>query len=374
MIVPQKCKFIVVYANDFYYFSIFASYINKTIKMKKINILFLTILIIASCAKEQSKEYLTLAGTLENNKDSLITIIGASGKIKTITLNADGTFKDTLKVEKAAIYTFQTNNANRAPIYLKNGYNLKLHGNADEFMTSFIFEGKGSSNTNFIIAQLIEGQKNGNPATILALEEEAFDKKIKAMTKSFDSILASYKDLDSSLAAMANQQNKQMAIDFRNVYNANLSIKKGKASPKFTDYVNIKGGTKSLDSFKGKYVYIDVWATWCGPCIVEIPYLQKLEKEYHNKDIEFVSISTDNPSKSGGSWEAAEKKWRNFVKDRQMSGVQLWSGKDYSFQQAYQIRGIPRFILIDPQGNIVNANAPRPSNPNLKTLFASLGL
>ena len=57
-----------------------------------------------------------------------------------------------------------------------------------------------------------------------------------------------------------------------------------------------------------------------------------------------------------------------------MSGYQLWSGKDYSFQQAYQITGIPRFILIDPAGNIVTADAPRPSNPKLIELFDSLSI
>ena len=147
---------------------------------------------------------------------------------------------------------------------------------------------------------------------------------------------------------------------------------KGNPSPKFENYIAFKGGKKSLDSFKGKYVYIDVWATWCRPCIREIPFLQSLEKEYHTKNIEFVSISTDEARRSGGSWEAAEKKWRNFVKEKQMSGVQLWSGEDFNFQQAYQINAIPRFILIDPDGNIVAANAPRPSDPKLKTLFNSL--
>ena len=57
-----------------------------------------------------------------------------------------------------------------------------------------------------------------------------------------------------------------------------------------------------------------------------------------------------------------------------MSVVQLWSGQDFTFQRDYQINGIPRFILIDPQGNIVDANAPRPSDPNLRTLFTSLGI
>ena len=57
-----------------------------------------------------------------------------------------------------------------------------------------------------------------------------------------------------------------------------------------------------------------------------------------------------------------------------MDGIQLWSGKDERFQQEYQINGIPRFILIDPQGNIVDANAPRPSDPRLRNIFNSLNI
>lgn len=46
-------------------------------------------------------------------------------------------------------------------------------------------------------------------------------------------------------------------------------------------------------------MYIDIWATWCGPCQREIPHLQKLEEKYHGKDIYFVSISCDNNKKHG---------------------------------------------------------------------------
>ena len=64
----------------------------------------------------------------------------------------------------------------------------------------------------------------------------------------------------------------------------------GIASPTF-NFENHKGGMTKLEDFKGKYVYIDVWATWCAPCRAEIPYLKKIEENYHNDDIVFVRIS-----------------------------------------------------------------------------------
>lgn len=328
-----------------------------------------------ACSQEHPKNYLTLSGKLENNKDSILSIATRQGILKKIKINKEGAFKDTLKLEsaKGEIYTLQLSNK-AAPIFLKNGYNIVLNGNADEFMTSFKFSGEGASNSNFVLAQIAKSQTIGNPQDILNLEESAFRKKVALLKFEYDSILNSYKNLDSTLYASVKQQNEQLVTYFNNAYAQTQIMGVGKPSPKFENYIDIKGGKKSLDSFKGSFVYIDVWATWCGPCIQQIPYLQSLEKEYHNKNIAFVSISTDESQRSGGSWEAAEKKWRDFVQKRNMTGVQLWSGQDFSFQQAYQINGIPRFILVDTEGNIVDANAPRPSDPALKTLLNSLGI
>lgn len=342
--------------------------------MKKLSTLFFGMFIMIACTQEHSKEYLTFSGKLENNKDSIISISNEKGPVKKIDINKDGSFKDTLNIEKGAIYVFQTSDKKRAPVYLKNGYNITLTGDSDKFMESFKFSGEGASNSNYILAQIEKSEAMGNPQLILDLEESFFRKKVAALKFEYDSILDSYNDLDSALYASVKKQNEQLVTYFDNAYAQSKVMGIGKPSPEFENYLDIAGGNKSLSSFKNKYVYIDVWATWCGPCIQQIPYLQTLEKEYHNKNIEFISISTDEARRNGGSWEAAEKKWRNFVKKKNMSGVQLWSGKDYSFQQAYQINGIPRFILVDPKGNIVDANAPRPSDPNLKTLFTSLGI
>ncbi|WP_276979907.1 TlpA disulfide reductase family protein, partial [Flavobacterium filum] len=134
------------------------------------------------------------------------------------------------------------------------------------------------------------------------------------------------------------------------------------------EYENINGGKTSLESLKGKFVYIDVWATWCGPCIGEIPALKAVEKEYHGKNIEFVSISIDD--------KKDVEKWKKMVADKELKGIQLFADNDWKsdFVKNYAIDGIPRFILIDTEGKIVNADAPRPSDAKLKDLLKEVGL
>jgi len=145
------------------------------------------------------------------------------------------------------------------------------------------------------------------------------------------------------------------------------NLVKGKTSPGF-NFENIDGSMTSLEDLKGKYVYIDVWATWCGPCIAEIPALKELEKSYHGKNIEFVSISVDVYKD--------KEKWLKMVENKELKGVQLIADKDWNsdFVKQYAIDGIPRFILIDSEGNIISANAPRPSNPEISEMLSRLEL
>jgi thiol-disulfide isomerase/thioredoxin len=145
---------------------------------------------------------------------------------------------------------------------------------------------------------------------------------------------------------------------------ASKGLVSGERSPSF-NYINIQGTKVSLDDFKGKYVYIDIWATWCAPCIKQIPYLKKLEDRYHDKNIAFVSISVDKP-------EVIDK-WRKVILDRKLGGTQLFADKsfDSAFMKAYGISSIPRFIVLDTEGNIVDAEAPRPSFEKTITLLDS---
>lgn len=139
----------------------------------------------------------------------------------------------------------------------------------------------------------------------------------------------------------------------------------GKGDPAFNFTAqDINGKDFKLADFKGKPVYIDLWATWCGPCKQEIPHLKKLEKKMAGKDIVFLKVSLD---KNKAAWE----KW---VKEHKSKGYSLHLEKafDAEFTKYYKIGSIPRFMLIDKAGKIVSIDAPRPSDPLLAPMLESL--
>ena len=139
------------------------------------------------------------------------------------------------------------------------------------------------------------------------------------------------------------------------------SLKIGDKSPDF-NATDRDAKEFSLKSLKGKYVYIDVWATWCGPCKREIPFMKELEKKFVGKKIAFVGISSE---KNRG-------KWLEMLRIQKMDGIQLNTSGDESFIKAYKIRGIPRFILLDKKGRILNLNMTRPSDPKTEKALKEL--
>lgn len=124
----------------------------------------------------------------------------------------------------------------------------------------------------------------------------------------------------------------------------------GKMSPEFKA-VDINGKEYTLADFRGKYVYIDMWATWCGPCKREMPYLKALEAEFEGAQIVFLGLSVDKDKQA----------WEKMVRSGELTGVQLYLGTQSKFQEAYKIDGIPRFILIGKDGRIISNDMTRPS-------------
>lgn len=174
-------------------------------------------------------------------------------------------------------------------------------------------------------------------------------------------------NLEKQVARMQSlASDEELKADIQSNYDKMKTLTKGNESPGF-EFKSIRDEMVALNDLKGKNVYIDVWATWCGPCKAEIPHLKELESDYHGKNVEFVSISVDVPKD--------EQKWRDMVKDKELKGVQLISdnGWDTDFVESYLIMGIPRFILLDAEGKIVSADAPRPSsNEEIRSMIDDL--
>ncbi|WP_157298937.1 TlpA family protein disulfide reductase [Chitinophaga oryziterrae] len=126
-------------------------------------------------------------------------------------------------------------------------------------------------------------------------------------------------------------------------------------------YPDMTGKVHHLKDFRGKVVLVDLWATWCKPCLAEQPALETLEKSFEGKDVVFISISIDTE----------KEKWKNMVEEKKLSGLHLYSNNQGSMIADYEVTQIPRFILIDKNGKMVSYDAIRPSDPKLKELIQS---
>ena len=336
--------------------------------MKKI-IYLVAVLGFVACQKPTTHDYVSLSGKISNLKVDTISIYGNNRFHKKIAVNKDGSFKDTLTITDG--YFAITYGKAQAYLTLKKGYELNITADANDFEKSIAFTGDGASTNNYLATKIRTQKEFGldNLEAFFLLEKGDFDTKVSKVDDFNKQLLEKTKDLDTAFVSSEKLANERMVTFLNSNYTAqHLKLTKfaiGKPSPSF-NLENYKGGKTSLNSLKGKYVYIDVWATWCAPCRQQIPALKKVEETYKGKKIAFVSLSIDK--------KVDKAKWRKMIKNDKLGGIQLLAENDWNskFVKDYQISGIPRFILIDPQGNIVDADAPRPTDPRLIALFDSL--
>ena len=309
-----------------------------------------------------SQQKVLFHGKIANRNSDVLYIKDNNTIIKEIKLNTEGAFNDSFETKEGLYQMFD--GVEYADLYLKPGYDLDLKMDAKQFDESIKYTGKGEIENNFL-AQATLNESTFNYNELLAADEANFNKMIEAKKNSDFQKLESAK-LDSNFVVLQKQNIEESLFGLKQYYNQKLAGKKmnNSKAPNF-DYENHAGGKTTLESLKGKYVYIDLWATWCGPCRAEIPFLKELEKGLHDKNIAFVSISTDS--------EKDHEKWRTFVKEKELSGIQLYADRaNMDFIKAFNVNTIPRFILIDPSGTVVDADAARPSDPKLKEQLAGL--
>ena len=108
-----------------------------------------------------------------------------------------------------------------------------------------------------------------------------------------------------------------------------------------------------IKKHKGKVIYIDFWATWCGPCLIEIPFSLKLQNEFKGKEVAFVYLCV----------KSKKDKWEIMITDYKIKGDNyLLNDSQYDIlSEKFQISGIPHYVLVNEKGEIVDKNAQRPS-------------
>lgn len=345
--------------------------------MRNIFIIAIVCLIAGACKEEvkEPRDYAVIHGKITNPKDSLNLRFydPVTSESMVVKVNEDGTYRDTLKLEEPAY--FNAVYLNVFNIYLANDMDVEVNFDSESIAKTLTYNGQGAAENDFLKYKYKKSNElmGDDYKEYLGLEDEAFNTRTSAYSKDLINRLDDEKnDFDPVFVAKEKENiskfEEGLKLQHEEQLKINAALSPGMESPVFTDYVDYKGGTKSLSDFKGKYVYIDVWATWCIPCIYEMPYMKEVEEEYKGKNIHFLGISIDR--------KKDEEKWRKMIVEKDLQGTQLLADAeiDSEFIKNYYIQGIPRFILLDPEGNIVRYDAPRPSEPRLKELFNSLNI
>lgn len=168
-------------------------------------------------------------------------------------------------------------------------------------------------------------------------------------------------EIDEAIAVYRDKvTDPNQKADFEKLIGKSLKLTRGAKAPDF-ELPDIDGNMVSLSSLAGSWVYIDVWATWCGPCCREMEPLRELEKKFKDRPIRFVGISIDND----------ESAWREKVRSENIGGIQLRANGS-TFERDYNVSFVPRFILIDADGSIADANMTRPSQPETSAVLEAV--
>lgn len=349
----------------------------KIFTMRKIIKFFVVVILIYTC-DNKPKDYAILTGNITHPQpnDSLSISRGKKYQ-KVIAINKDGSFSDTLKVIEGD-YRFKYGD-DYGLIYLKNGNESSLTFDHKDFYNTLIYGGDDADINNFAIKNYLLINKYFTADMTFNAKREDIDAVINNYKSDYSKLKLNFKNVDSFHLTKANANVDRTIKAVESLYAAKVELRnthpQGSPSPIFKNYENYDGGTTSFSDYKGEYVYFLFWSITNTISKNGLTDLKQLELDYKDKNIAFVCISLDD-KKVTGSLEKTKELWKKYLTENKLTSNQLIAdnGWQSDFIMDYKINGIPRFILIDIDGNIISPDAPSPSNPKLVELLDSLKL
>jgi len=133
------------------------------------------------------------------------------------------------------------------------------------------------------------------------------------------------------------------------------------------NFTDLNGNHIDMNTLKGKVVMVDFWATWCGPCIAEMPRTKELYAKYHDQGFEIIGVSLDQPEDKGGLTKLKDYVAKNDIKWPQYYQGNYW---DSAYSASWGINSIPRMFLIDKHGNLVDLVGRQDTDAKVAKLLA----
>lgn len=320
-------------------------------KLKNLLTVALATLLFA-CTNTNTKQVI-ISGTITNPKGDTVKIIMKDTSYIT-TLNEAAHFNISFTLDSATYLSFFHGEESTA-MFLKGGESVNLTIDTEFFDETIIYE--GSSESSYLAKKYLLSEEANIYNQLFSTEKEEFITNLNTHIAKVEQELASVNN--EAFVASEKENNVKMIHYYIEKIEAIANLPQiGEPAIDFT-YADKEGNEVSLSTFKGSLVYVDVWATWCGPCKAEIPALKTLEHDYHNNNITFLSVSVDTDKEA----------WVNMLADKQLGGVQLWANGWTEITNSYAINGIPRFMLFDTDGNVISLNAPRPSSDEIRGIL-----
>ena len=231
-------------------------------------------------------------------------------------------------------------------------YHLKSYSymgfQKDTLVKKLYNEEKYASAYRLVLSQIIENEESGISRDLMCYRLLS-----ELLEKSFSEYLSLSDDVNKFLnnkELIALIDKRKAAFESRDNYNIS------RFDPDTQEEKEIIGDIfKDLaDRHKDKVIYLDIWATWCGPCKNEIPYAIELHDFYKNEEIAFVNLCLSSD----------KNEWKETIKNYHIGGGNYYFDRTQSelLRNKLKFPGFPTYMIIDKNGNVVDADAPRPSS------------
>ena len=325
-----------------------------------IGFLFCVIFVLTKEQTLNKSTSVTISGVVTNHIGDTVKFYAPDSTYIGVLDTVTGHFSMEFEWDTAANVTF-FHGEESTRMYLQKGDAIKLTIDTEQFDESISYE--GSDESSYYAWQYLTEENSKYPDISMSSDGE-LDSLFNTYFAPFLDEAASFKasNLPFYTSIMDGiEDHKEYTLKRRSVLAA--LPQPGDAAIDFT-YPDKDGNDVSLSDFVGSVVYIDVWATWCGPCRAEMPFLHALEAEYSGKNVTFIGVSVDE--------EKNRQAWLDMMVDKDMKGVQLFADGWSQITKDYAINGIPRFMLFDTEGNVAALDAYRPSSDDIRPALDAL--